>query len=768
MFTSNQMDYQCPIDDEGSDMDVSSGDEDYTTNNMSGGSLYGISNNHRQQRSVQTRNTTVNSYSQNFSRSEIDSSRFISVDDSDDSDDSYHTAPSSPMTISEEIEMETPKKIKQAVEKRDDHDALDREFARLTKMYEDVLKQEEEIKNLIEEKKKKLQVQQLEIQVRRSIKRNREIPKKSEQAESSTLALKKKTKLDNTPLKNVNSSPLVNASVSHTPSPMAIVLDAHASNPMVSTSTASTSNPMVNTSIASMSNSISNSLRSENKQKSTTRKENLNCIYKQQNEHSNNGRSNVSNSQSTSITQSPLIVDLTKDDMEIDSNKPYRSRLETAKIDVPFSDVYQGEKYKNIQNQLPSTSTSESQRGLQNKLKRGKSPDIQQFSMRVLDGMTEKEIRSMIRRSHIIGHVSLKQMHIQLCDLRQRALESPLTYVQKVHAEVLVALIMSLCHEKGEHIPRKNKGVGRHMRPSSKLVLGPEFYGHPDTLDYETYPLSKGKLNDAITYFRNMEVNPFMPPARLNTLPDNIKKKVMKYFDNVGYWKDSVTKKDKKKIKKLVEKHQCDLLDKKKKVYSIISSNSSSSTEFTAQSSSTASSTLNHQLEGTSTDFATANTNPASPIKPNEQISEAAVTSTRQDTVINSPLSSVKNASHNKSNEAESSNKVACANQSSSSITPYIKSQETVSKSDVNKASNFQPYHSALSSLGISFNQQQETQAYNKNTTEFNRESTHQRNSSKGKNKQKMITTDILCEAESSGGICRDKNCMFVHFSDFM
>ncbi|KAI9486435.1 MAG: hypothetical protein EXX96DRAFT_549034, partial [Benjaminiella poitrasii] len=524
MSTMNLMGYECPSDDGGSDMDVSSGEEDLDMNRT-------VSNNNHRHRTAanKNKNEVAGSYysqtytepfgdfmpgpsnqNQNHLYSQIDPHQLAAMDDSDSSDNSYHTAPNSPMNIDDELST-----FDEDAAKIDTYESLEKEFAKLSKLYDEKQQEERELKRLLDKKKNALRLTGLEIQVRKSLKRNKESLKKSETGEpSSPTTASKRARLaeDIAPTRVPLETSTVSTSVQVELFPLK---DDHWESTSIG-------EPNIPTPVNNQN--VQPDFAQKNKGKSVE----VGSTGVSQNQHKqNNSRQMEISPQQPTNVENTVANGYSREGMEKDNTTRPLSRLEMATIDVPFSAVYQGERFKNVQRVVqaaaavnshppsskppsskspsskpssskPSTSKPSSSKPSSSKptIEKPGSSGVKPFSMHAIDGMTEKEIRTVIRKSHIKGHVSIRQMHMHLCDLRERAKEEPLSFIQRVHAEALTALIMTLQNESDTHIPRKTKNANiGSLKPLSILVLGREFYGHPDTFDYDTYPITKKKLD---------------------------------------------------------------------------------------------------------------------------------------------------------------------------------------------------------------------------------------------------------------------------------
>ncbi|GAN10686.1 hypothetical protein MAM1_0387d10231 [Mucor ambiguus] len=116
-----------------------------------------------------------------------------------------------------------------------------------------------------------------------------------------------------------------------------------------------------------------------------------------------------------------------------------------------------------------------------------------------------KQTLQVIRRSQQLGHTSVGQMKMFLCDLYDRFLENgKLSRIQKVHYKELVRQVSRYDALGDDHIPgrlkpKKAKKVERKIEPEKHRMLPNEFYGHPKRLNFKNLTVDKGKLLDALS-----------------------------------------------------------------------------------------------------------------------------------------------------------------------------------------------------------------------------------------------------------------------------
>lgn len=116
-----------------------------------------------------------------------------------------------------------------------------------------------------------------------------------------------------------------------------------------------------------------------------------------------------------------------------------------------------------------------------------------------------KQTVQAIRRSQQLGHTSVGQMKMFLCDLYDKFMEDgKLSRIQKVHYKELVKQVSRYDHFGDDHIPgkatpKKAKKLEKKIQPEKRRLLPNEFYGHPKKLNFKNYKVDRQKLLDALT-----------------------------------------------------------------------------------------------------------------------------------------------------------------------------------------------------------------------------------------------------------------------------
>ncbi|KAK4510571.1 uncharacterized protein ATC70_005002 [Mucor velutinosus] len=116
-----------------------------------------------------------------------------------------------------------------------------------------------------------------------------------------------------------------------------------------------------------------------------------------------------------------------------------------------------------------------------------------------------KSTLQAIRRSQKLGNTSVGQMKMFLCDLYDKFLEDgTLSRVQKVHYKELVRQVSRYDafgddHIPGRATPKKAKKLERKVQPEKYHMLPNEFYGHPKKLDFRNLKVDRRKLLDALS-----------------------------------------------------------------------------------------------------------------------------------------------------------------------------------------------------------------------------------------------------------------------------
>ncbi|KAI8056296.1 uncharacterized protein B0P05DRAFT_560298 [Gilbertella persicaria] len=120
---------------------------------------------------------------------------------------------------------------------------------------------------------------------------------------------------------------------------------------------------------------------------------------------------------------------------------------------------------------------------------------------KVMPAIKQSEVRKKILESFQLSKITPRQMKIQLCDLWEYAKNHKLSLFQEVNArELRKKLIRRL--DQDENMPAiVQLKKGRKYTPTKHLLLGPEYYGHPDMLDYDTFDLTQYDIYRVIEDF---------------------------------------------------------------------------------------------------------------------------------------------------------------------------------------------------------------------------------------------------------------------------
>lgn len=113
----------------------------------------------------------------------------------------------------------------------------------------------------------------------------------------------------------------------------------------------------------------------------------------------------------------------------------------------------------------------------------------------------------LVRKSQVSGNTTIGQMKMFLCDLYDKYLEDDdITEQQRAHYKDLTKKISKFDDNGDDYIPSKGcnsrtrtgKKPKRAFVPKMDLMLPPEYYGHPERLNFDDMSVDRNKLLDAI------------------------------------------------------------------------------------------------------------------------------------------------------------------------------------------------------------------------------------------------------------------------------
>jgi hypothetical protein len=113
----------------------------------------------------------------------------------------------------------------------------------------------------------------------------------------------------------------------------------------------------------------------------------------------------------------------------------------------------------------------------------------------------------LVRKSQVSGNTTIGQMKMFLCDLYDKYLEDDdINEQQRAHYKDLAKKISKFNENGDNYIPskgcsHKNKAGKKSKRtfaPKTHLMLPPEYYGHPERLNFDDMSVERNKLLDAI------------------------------------------------------------------------------------------------------------------------------------------------------------------------------------------------------------------------------------------------------------------------------
>lgn len=218
---------------------------------------------------------------------------------------------------------------------------------------------------------------------------------------------------------------------------------------------------------------------------------------------------------------------------DIDSGRPERQPVKTsARVELDAEYVEEDGEIKTEEDEMKPADTNEhrtyryisTQEAARSSMPASNLPNIISLSKQ------NKQALQIIKRSQKVGHTSVGQMKMFLCDLYDKFLEDgKLTSVQKVHYRDLVKKVSQYHvlgdnHIPGKITPKKAKKLGQKTRPEPRCMLPDEYYGHPEKLDFNNLKVDKNKLLDALRCSQ-IETPVIVTQARrlLSKKPTNVK-----------------------------------------------------------------------------------------------------------------------------------------------------------------------------------------------------------------------------------------------------